>query len=105
MHVLMTVNAAWNIWNFRKPVVQALLANGNRVTILAPPDAFVDKLTDLGCHFVPLEMNAKGLNPVDELRLWLRFRRSSSRLCAQLAPIGAVKIDRALIASSAGRLM
>lgn len=75
MHVLMTVNAAWNIWNFRKPVVLALLAQGHRVTILAPPDAFVDKLTDLGCHFVPLEMNAKGLNPADELRLWLRFRR------------------------------
>lgn len=75
MHVLMTVNAAWNIWNFRKPVVQALLAKGHRVTILAPPDAFVDKLTALGCRFMPLEMNAKGLNPADELRLWQRFRR------------------------------
>lgn len=75
MHVLMTVNAAWNIWNFRKPVVQALLAKGHRVTILAPPDDFVEPLTGLGCRFVPLDMNAKGLNPMDELRLWRRFAR------------------------------
>lgn len=76
MHVLMTVNAAWNILNFRKPVVQALLADGHRVTVLAPPDAFVAPLEALGCRFVPLEMNAKGLNPVDEVRLWQRFRRA-----------------------------
>lgn len=69
MHVLMTVNAAWNIWNFRKPVVQALLANGHKVTVLAPPDNFVDHLTQLGCVFIPLEMKPKGLNPFDELRL------------------------------------
>lgn len=74
MHILMTVNTAWNIWNFRKPVVQALLAGGHKVTILAPPDTFVDHLTQLGCAFKPLEMNAKGLNPFDELKLIRRFR-------------------------------
>ncbi len=39
MHILMTVNAAWNIWNFRRPLVRDLLAEGHRVTVLAPPDA------------------------------------------------------------------
>jgi glycosyltransferase involved in cell wall biosynthesis len=73
MHVLMSVNAAWNIWNFRKPIVQALLAGGQRVTVLAPPDEFVDQLKSLGCAFIPLKMNPKGLNPVDELRLMRRF--------------------------------
>ena len=75
MHVVMTVNVAWNIWNFRKPVVEALLAGGHKVTVLAPPDAFVDPLKNLGCQFVPLSMNAKGLNPIDEMRLWRRFLR------------------------------
>lgn len=75
MHVLMTVNTAWNIWNFRRPVVEALLAGGHQVTILAPLDDYAPRLTELGCAFLPLEMNAKGLNPVDELRLWRRFRR------------------------------
>jgi len=75
MHVLMTVNAAWNIWNFRKPIVQALLDGGHKVTILAPPDDFVDRLKQLGCAFIQLDMNAKGLNPLDEWRLLRRFKQ------------------------------
>ena len=62
MHVLITVNAVWNIWNFRKGVVKELIAGGHKVTVLAPPDDFVDHLKELGCGFVPLKMNAKGIN-------------------------------------------
>ena len=29
MHILMTVNAAWNIWNFRRPLVDALSGDGH----------------------------------------------------------------------------
>lgn len=75
MHVLMTVNAAWNIWNFRRPIVQALLVGGHKVTVLAPQDDFVDHLTQIGCAFVPLEMNAKGLNPLDEWKLLRQFKQ------------------------------
>jgi len=38
MHILMTVNAAWNVWNFRRPLVEALIADGHGITILAPLD-------------------------------------------------------------------
>lgn len=75
MHVLMTVNTAWNIWNFRRPVVDALLSDGSRVTVLAPPDEAVTKLEGLGCRFRALDMDAKGLNPVEGLKLRRDFRR------------------------------
>lgn len=75
MHVLMTANIAWNIWNFRRPIVEALCADGHRVTVLAPADDSVGKLEALGCRFLPLDMSAKGLNPIDELRLLRRFRQ------------------------------
>ena len=48
MHVLMTVNAAWNIWNFRRPIVEALVADGHRITVLAPLDESVADLENLG---------------------------------------------------------
>lgn len=75
MHVLMTVNAAWNIWNFRRAVVQSLIADGHRVTIVAPIDDAVPALEQLGCRVVPLTMSVKGLNPVEDLKLVRRFRR------------------------------
>lgn len=73
MHILMTVNAAWNIWNFRRPLVEALSGDGHRITVLAPPDDAVPDLVRLGCRVRPLEMSVKGLNPIEDLKLQLRF--------------------------------
>ncbi len=69
----MTVNAAWNIWNFRKSLVEALLGDGHRVTVLAPPDETSERLAALGCDVRPLAMSVNGLNPVEDLRLARRF--------------------------------
>ena len=73
MHILMTVNAAWNIWNFRRPLVEALMGDGHRITVLAPPDDAVLELERLGCRVPPLEMSVKGLNPLEDLKLQRRF--------------------------------
>lgn len=75
MHILVTVNAAWNVMNFRRPVIEMLLAEGHAVTVLAPADDSVGALTQMGCRFEPLEMSVKGLNPLDDFAL---FRRLSS---------------------------
>ncbi|MDB4146529.1 hypothetical protein N9736_07675, partial [Amylibacter sp.] len=75
MHVIMTANASWNIWNFRRPVVEALLAEGNQVTVLAPLDGSVSNLENLGCCVRPLDMNVKGLNPLEDLKLQHKFKQ------------------------------
>ena len=74
MHVLMTVNAAWNIWNFRKPLVEALLADNHRVSVLAPHDEASDQLAAIGCDVHLLSMSAKGLNPLEGPRLQRQFQ-------------------------------
>ena len=71
----MTVNAAWNIANFRMPLVQALLDDGHRITVLAPADDAVPQLIDAGCEFVDLAMDKKGLNPLRDAGLVLAFRK------------------------------
>ncbi|MDO8838154.1 MAG: glycosyltransferase family 4 protein [Parvibaculum sp.] len=74
MHILMTVNAAWNISNFRRPLVAAFVADGHCVTVLAPPDDSVADIEAAGCRFVPLAMNAKGLNPFRDPMLARRLK-------------------------------
>lgn len=76
MHILMTANAVWNIWNFRRPVVEAMLKDNHRVTVLAPPDDTVPKLENLACNVQPLEMSVKGLNPLQDLKLQRRLKRA-----------------------------
>ena len=80
MHIVLTVNKAWNIWNFRQPLVEALLADGHRVTVLAPHDETVANLTALGAEFVDLPMNARSLGPAQNLALVGQFRRAFARL-------------------------
>jgi glycosyltransferase involved in cell wall biosynthesis len=72
---LITANAAWNIWNFRRPLVEALAGDGHPITVLAPPDDAVSELERIGCIVRPLEMSVKGLNPLDDLKLQRRFRQ------------------------------
>lgn len=74
-HILMTVNVAWNILNFRRPVVQALLDAGHRVTVLAPPDDTVAELQAMGCKFRPLKMDAKGISPLSGIMMAVRMHR------------------------------
>ena len=75
MHILITVNAAWNVLNFRRPLVEAMIADGHSVTVLAPRDDSVAALERLGCRFLPLEMSVKGLNPMQDVKLIGRMRK------------------------------
>lgn len=75
LHIVLTVNTAWNILNFRRPLVEALLADGHPVTVLAPRDGSETQLEALGCGFVHLAMDRTGLNPVRDLALALRLRQ------------------------------
>lgn len=75
MRIILTVNAAWNIVNFRRPLVEFLVSAGHHVTVLAPPDGSEQALRQMGCAFVPLRMDAKGLSPVGGWRLVRDLKR------------------------------
>ncbi|MFN3144904.1 MAG: glycosyltransferase family 4 protein [Paracoccaceae bacterium] len=74
-HIVMTVNTSWNVYNFRRGLVSALIAKGYHVTVLAPDDHTTEKLSLLGCDTRHLEMNAKGLSVVGEAALLRSMRR------------------------------
>ena len=81
MHVLITVNAAWNIVNFRRALVAALIGDGHRVTVLAPPDPASDRvLEEIGCRKLPLRMDVKGMSPLRDPGLMMRFWRIGKRM-------------------------
>ncbi|MEM6460781.1 MAG: glycosyltransferase family 4 protein [Pseudomonadota bacterium] len=79
MHILITVNASFNAVNFRRGLIEALVEDGHSITVLAPRDERSSQLTDMGCRFVPLIMDVKGLSPLKDTALVARlaghFRR------------------------------
>lgn len=74
-HILMSVNATWNIRNFRQPILDALMASGANVTVLAPEDDTVAKIKESGANHIPLKMDSKGVSPIRDSALALRLYR------------------------------
>lgn len=71
--VLISINAAWNIANFRAGLVNALREAGYQVVAVAPPDQHVPRIMALGVRFVPFPMDSNGVNPFKDFMLFLRY--------------------------------
>jgi glycosyltransferase involved in cell wall biosynthesis len=74
--IVISINASWNIVNFRMGLVRALLARGDRVIALAPPDAWSERLVEAGVEYRPLPMDKKGVSPLRDGLLLLRYLKA-----------------------------
>lgn len=73
--VVIAVNVAWNLHNFRAGLIAALVREGYEVVAVASEDAYAARLADLGCRFVPLAIDHQGTHPARDALLLARFWR------------------------------
>jgi len=71
--VVIGLNTAWNLYNFRAGLISALVERGYEVIAIAPQDEYVDRIKKLGCRFIPLSMDNQGTHPGKDLRLLWNF--------------------------------
>ena len=69
MKIIISSNTAWNLANFRKPVIEAFVAAGHEVIAAAPADGHERKLEAMGARFRSLAMRGAGTSPVEDVRL------------------------------------
>jgi len=75
MKIIISINTAWNIYNFRSGLIRALVAAGHEVVAVAPEDACSALLPSLGCRYIPLPMDNKGTSPHRDLLLLWRYHK------------------------------
>ena len=73
--VVISINASWNIVNFRAGLIRALRQKGWRVVALSPPDDYSARLAELGAEHVPIAIDSLGVSPVRDLALFVRYHR------------------------------
>jgi glycosyltransferase involved in cell wall biosynthesis len=73
--ILISINTAWNLLNFRTGLINGLISSGFEVIAVAPSDKYVAELELLGCRFVHLEMDNQGTHPIRDLLLMWRYWR------------------------------
>jgi glycosyltransferase involved in cell wall biosynthesis len=78
--VLISINASWNIFNFRAGLIQSLRQNGYDVLTASPEDVYSERLRKLGCLQFALPMDNKGSSPIRDALLFFRYLRLLRRL-------------------------
>lgn len=78
--VVLSVNACWNIVNFRSGVIRRLQAEGFRIVALAPLDETADKLAAMGVEVFPLSIDSAGVSPRRDAALLFAYWRILRRL-------------------------
>lgn len=71
--IIIALNAAWNLYNFRSGLILFLLRNGFDVIGVAPEDNYAAKVKALGCRFIKVKMSPKGLNPLQDVGLLFQY--------------------------------
>lgn len=71
--IMISINSAWNLFNFRSGLIRALVAAGHEVIAVAPSDEYVVRLMSTGCRFINLSMDNNGTHPLRDAFLLLRY--------------------------------
>ncbi len=73
--ILIVTNFDVGLYNFRREVLEALLAVPYEIHMALPDGEFVPKLKEMGLIFHEASLNRRGTNPLQELKLLLRYRQ------------------------------
>ena len=73
MKILITANSMWNIVNFRKDLVMAMIKRGHNLVVVAPEDSSVETLKSWGCRAINIDMDSKSYNILKNLILIIKF--------------------------------
>jgi len=69
------LNSSWNVYNFRLSLITSLQKKGYHITVIAPKDAYSEKLITHGCDFEDVPMDSRGINPVrDIVLIWTLYK-------------------------------
>ena len=71
--VIVYANTEWYLYNFRLPLIRALIERGARVLALSPPGPYGQRLIEAGCEWIALPMDRRSLNPLKEAVLLQRL--------------------------------
>ncbi len=66
MRILILANSDVGLYKFRKELIEALLSLKHEVYISLPQGEFIDRLVEIGCHFIKTTLSRHGVNQVKD---------------------------------------
>lgn len=73
--ILILANLDMGLYNFRKELLEKLLAKGYEVYISLPQGPRVRDMEAMGCKFIETPVDRRGMNPIADLKLLFTYRK------------------------------
>lgn len=73
--VLILVNHDIVIYNFRKELVERLIEEGYEIYLSSPYGERIDELINMGCNYIPVNINRHGSNIYEEIKLIKHYKK------------------------------
>lgn len=67
MKIAFVTNTCWNIYNFRKGLVQTFIEEGHEVLAIAPRDEYTEHLQRWGLKWIDTPLESTGANPIKDV--------------------------------------
>ena len=80
MRVVILYNTSWYVYLLRRNLITTLRDAGCEVIVMAPRDAYTQRLIDMGVRFVSIPLEPGSTHPLTELRAFKAIRRTLSLL-------------------------
>jgi len=88
--VLVLINSSGGLYDFRNEFVEALLKE-NQVFVSVPDDVKTKELTDEGCQIIKTPINRRGINPIEDLKLYRTYHNMMKELKPDLVATYTIK--------------
>ncbi|WP_338487552.1 glycosyltransferase family 4 protein [Ruoffia tabacinasalis] len=72
--ILILANHDVGLYNFRKELLERLLAEGHEVFVSCPQGDNIEKIINMGCNYIETEFNRHGMNPLNEVKLLNHYK-------------------------------
>ncbi len=72
--ILVLTNSSGGLYDFRNELLVRLLEH-HRVVISLPDTTKVKELEEEGCEIITTPINRRGVNPKEDIKLFLEYRR------------------------------
>ena len=91
MKILILANNDMGLYKFRKELIQELIRQGNRVVVSVPDGELIPDIRKLGVKVILTDVDRRGINPLTDLKLLIRYFRMEVTLKPDLVITYTIK--------------
>lgn len=91
MKILILANNDVGLYKFRKELIQELIRRGNKIVVSVPDGELIPDIKNLGVKVILTDVDRRGINPLTDVKLLLRYFRMEATLKPDLVITYTIK--------------